>query len=103
MLSTPNTQPTKPKVARILVHSNPLLDKEVRLRQSINPLLNSTDIVYQLIGERLGDLEKERNQFIEARKSLLQEIRQDFASQKPREEILEMSDEELDEYVEANY
>jgi hypothetical protein len=103
MLSTLNTQPTKPKVARILVHSNPLLDKEVRLRQSINPLLNSTDIVYQLIGERLGDLEKERNQFIEARKSLLQEIRQDFASQKPREEILEMSDEELDEYVEANY
>jgi hypothetical protein len=103
MLSTANTQPTKPKVARILVHSNPLLDKEVRLRQSINPLLNSTDIVYQLIGERLGDLEKERNQFIEARKSLLQEIRQDFASQKPREEILTMSDEELDEYVEANY
>lgn len=103
MLSTANTQPTKPKIARILVHSNPLLDKEVRLRQSINPLLNSTDIVYQLIGERLGDLEKERNQFIEARKSLLQEIRQDFASQKPREEILKMSDEELDEYVEANY
>lgn len=103
MLSTANTQPTKPKVARILVHSNPLLDKEVRLRQSINPLLNSTDIVYQLIGERLGELEKERNQFIEARKSLLQEIRQDFASQKPKEEILKMSDEELDEYVEANY
>ena len=103
MLSTANIQQTKPKIARILVHSNPLLDKEVRLRQSINPLLNPTDIVYQLIGERLGELENERRQFIEARKTLLQEIRQDFASQKPREEILEMSDEELDEYVEANY
>ena len=103
MLPTANIQQTKPKVARIMVHSNPLLDKEVRLRQSINPLLNPTDIVYQLIGERLGELENERRQFIEARKTLLQEIRQDFASQKPREEILKMSDEELDEYVEANY
>lgn len=103
MLSTTNIQQNKPKVARILVHSNPLLDREVRLRQSINPLLNPTDIVYQLIGERLGELENERRQIIEARKILLQEIRQDFASQKPREEILKMSDEELDEYVEANY
>jgi hypothetical protein len=103
MLITKQKKSTKQKVARILVHSNPLLDKEVQLRQSINPLLNSTDVVYQLLGERLGEIEYERKRFIEARKNLLQEMREVFASMQPKEEILKMTDEELDEYVEANF
>lgn len=103
MLSTKQSKTTKQKVARILVHSNPLLDKEVRLRQSINPLFNPTDIIYQLVGERLGEIERERHQFLEVRKTLIHEIREGLASQKPREEILQMSDKELDEYVEANF
>jgi hypothetical protein len=103
MLSTKQKKLVKPKVARILVHSNPLLDREVRLRQSVNPLLNPTDIVYQLIGERLGEIEADRHRLTESRKILTNEIRKDFASMKPRREILKMTDQELDDYVEANF
>jgi hypothetical protein len=93
----------KQTVARILVHSNPLLSKEVQLRQNANPLLGATDIVYQLVGERLAQIANEQRQFIETRKILIEQIKKGFTKMKPREKILKMSDEELDEYVEANY
>lgn len=103
MLSTKEDKKTKQRVARILVHSNPLLDREVRLRQSLNPLLNPTDVVYQLVGERLGELELERQKVRQFWQVLVNQIHDLIQKLDPVEEIKKMTDEELDEYVEANF
>lgn len=100
----PNIQKTKNQsVARITTNINPLLEQEVQKRKAKNALATTTDIIYQLLGERLAQIQEQERRELGIRQQTVQEIHDILNSYEVSAELQKMSEGKFDEFLEQNY
>jgi hypothetical protein len=98
-----NIKSKQHSVARITTNINPLLEEEVRKRKAKNALATTTDIVYQLLGERIAEIREQENRKREARLQTVQEIHDILDSYAVKDEIKKMNEQEFDDFLESNF